>query len=160
MCSPSIERTLASLCYETFKQEARANPIRRTAHDDSSSMHVHDDVERNPPACRRGSTGSSRQWKWSVGAIGQGSPDITRPGKGGDATQRGSGSTKESIKAKKQGHESSGRMGKDSLGQPSGEPTDRGIGTVNGSDSGTGAESGSRGDTFNSPGGTTSGTIE
>ena len=92
----------------------------------------------------------------SGGVVGQGSPDMTRPGKSEDAAQRGSGSSKEFNKSKKQGHESSGKMGKDSLGRPSGEPTNPGIGTANGSDSGAG--SGSRGDTLNSPGGTSSGT--
>ena len=57
-----------------------------------------------------------------------------------------------------QGQNASGKKGKDSLGRPSGEPTNPGIGTANGSDSGAGAVSGGRGDSVNSPGGTSSGT--
>lgn len=56
-----------------------------------------------------------------------------------------------------QGQETPGKKGKDSLGRSSGEPTNPGIGTANGSDSGAGAGSGGRGDTANSPGGTSSG---
>lgn len=56
-----------------------------------------------------------------------------------------------------QGQETPGKKGKDSLGRASGEPTNPGIGTAKGSDSGAGAWSGGRGDTTNSPGGTSSG---
>ena len=61
-----------------------------------------------------------------------------------------SGGTAE--RSAKQGQESSRKMGKDSLGRASGQATNPGIGTANGSDSGAG------GDTVNAPGGTSSGT--
>jgi hypothetical protein len=79
-------------------------------------------------------------------------------------TQSQSGSTKANKSASsaerhtKQDHESSGKIGKDSLGRASGEPTNPGIGTAHGSDSGAGAGPASRGNTVNAPGGTSSGT--
>ena len=47
----------------------------------------------------------------SGGAVGQGSPDITRPGTGGDATRGGAGTPQGSSGSMKPGHESSGTMG-------------------------------------------------
>lgn len=77
----------------------------------------------------------------------QAQSDSTKRNKSGSGTERST----------KQGHESSGKMGKDALSRPSGEPTNPGIGTATGSDSGAGAGAGNRGDTINSPGGTSSG---
>jgi hypothetical protein len=72
--------------------------------------------------------------------------DPTKGNKSGTTAER---STK--------GQDTSGKKGKDTLGRASGEPTNPGIGTANGSDSGAGAGSGGRGDTPNAPGGTSSG---
>ncbi len=84
-----------------------------------------------------------------------GGPLLADQSKNGTSSQ--SGSTAE--RSAKQGQqESSGKMRKDSLGRPSGEATNPGVGTANGSDFGAGARSGTRGDTTDSPGGTSSGT--
>lgn len=91
-----------------------------------------------------------------------GGPVLAEQSKSGTQSQSDSVKGKQSgtapERSMKQGHESSGTMGKDSMGRSSGEPTNPGIGTANGSDSGAGAGQGSRGDTINAPGGTSSGT--
>ena len=68
----------------------------------------------------------------SGGAVGQGGPDITKPGKGGETNQEGSGTSDRSSESMKmQDHESSGKMG--SEGAIIMKPKPGGEGTLGGS---------------------------
>jgi hypothetical protein len=105
----------------------------------------------------------------SGGAVGQGDPDITRPGTGEDAPQRGAGSPDRSGGTMEQGQDSSGGMRPEGAiimqpkpgekGAPgSGRPPDRstsnpGKGSAGGSSSDMGSGSGRSGSSGGTGGG-------
>ena len=97
----------------------------------------------------------------SGGAVGQGSPDITRPGTGGDATRGGAGTPQGSSGSMKPGHESSGTMGSEGAiikpgpgGTPGGSGRLPGSSTTNpGASGGSGSAPGSGSGGMGSSGG-------